>query len=249
MVGIAIIGMACRFPGGIDTIDDLWSALENRVNTASEVPDRPLESRTTTTPKTSGRPRRPMFAAPISSPRTFGRWMRRSSICRRASRKISIPQQRLMLEVVWEAFENAGLSLPAQAGRDVGVYVGGFMLDHMITLMDPTNRTLINANTAAGMMMTMLSNRISHAFDLRGPSLSIDTACSSSLTAFNYGCQDIWRGACDTAHGRRRQHHDPPSISDRHEQGPVPRARRRMQVVRRARRRLWPGRGGGRRVC
>ena len=109
------------------------------------------------------------------------------------------PQQRIMLEVVWEAFENAGLDLTAHAGGNVGVYTGGFMLDHMITQMGVSNRSVINQNTAAGMMMTMLSNRISHAFDLRGPSLSIDTACSSSLTAFNYGFQDVRNGICDMA--------------------------------------------------
>ncbi len=73
------------------------------------------------------------------------------------------------------------------------------MLDHMITQMSHPNRSQINQYSAAGMMMTMLSNRVSHVFDFRGPSLSIDTACSSSLVAFNYGCQDIWSGACELA--------------------------------------------------
>ncbi len=73
------------------------------------------------------------------------------------------PQQRLLLEVVWEAFENAGLSLPAHAGRNVGVYMGGFMLDHMISQMATSNRSQINQNTAAGMMMTMLFQpRVAH---------------------------------------------------------------------------------------
>ncbi|MEM7041255.1 MAG: SDR family NAD(P)-dependent oxidoreductase [Pseudomonadota bacterium] len=198
MVSIALVGMACRFPGGIETIDGLWSALENRLNTATEVP----EDRWSSDYYFSQDERAPAKA-----------YVRRANFLAHDVRTMDAaffdlpprvaenldPQQRLMLEVVWEAFENAGLSLPEHAGHDVGVYVGGFMLDHMITLMDTTNRTQINANTAAGMMMTMLSNRISHAFDLRGPSLSIDTACSSSLTAFNYGCQDIWRGACDMA--------------------------------------------------
>ncbi|MFO0940905.1 MAG: SDR family NAD(P)-dependent oxidoreductase [Pirellulales bacterium] len=104
-----------------------------------------------------------------------------------------------MLEVVWEAFENAGLSLPDHARRSVGVYVGGFMLDHMITQMTVANRSAINQYSAAGMMMTMLSNRVSHTFDFRGPSLSIDTACSSSLVAFNYACQDVWAKTCELA--------------------------------------------------
>jgi acyl transferase domain-containing protein/NAD(P)-dependent dehydrogenase (short-subunit alcohol dehydrogenase family)/acyl carrier protein len=198
MVGIAIIGMACRFPGGIDTIDGLWSALENRVNTASEVPNERWNSdyyhAEDERAPAKAYVRRANFLA--QDVRTMDAAF--FDLPPRVAENLD-PQQRLMLEVVWEAFENAGLSLPAHAKENVGVYVGGFMLDHMITLMDTTNRTLINANTAAGMMMTMLSNRISHAFDLRGPSLSIDTACSSSLTAFNYGCQDIWRGACDVA--------------------------------------------------
>ncbi len=80
------------------------------------------------------------------------------------------------------------------------VYVGGFMLDHMITQMSHPNRSQINQYSAAGMMMTMLSNRVSHVFDFRGPSLSIDTACSSSLVAFNYACQDIWSSACEMAY-------------------------------------------------
>jgi acyl transferase domain-containing protein len=124
--------------------------------------------------------------------------MRSSSTCPRVAENLD-PQQRLLLELIWEAFENAGLDLPAHAGHKVGVYVGGFMLDHMITLMQAANRARHNANTAAGMMMTMLANRLSHVFDLRGPSLSIDTACSSSLVAFSYACRDIWSGECDIA--------------------------------------------------
>ena len=74
-----------------------------------------------------------------------------------------------------------------------------FMLDHMITQMAFANRSQINQHSAAGMMMTMLSNRVSHTFNFCGPSLSIDTACSSSLVSFHVACQDIWRGACDMA--------------------------------------------------
>ena len=64
------------------------------------------------------------------------------------------PQQRTLLEVVWESFENAGLSLPQHSGKNVGVYVGGFMLDHMINQMSPGNRSIINQHTATGMMMS-----------------------------------------------------------------------------------------------
>ena len=195
---IAVVGMSCRFPGGIDDVDLLWEALVGKRNTAAEVPPDRWSSDW-------------FFSEHASAP---GRaYVRRGNFLAQDIRTLDAPffdlpprvaenldpQQRLMLEVVWEAFENAGIPLPALAGENVGVYVGGFMLDHMITHMNPANASIINQNTAAGMMMTMLSNRISHAFDLRGPSLSIDTACSSSLTAFNYGCRDLWSGVCDVA--------------------------------------------------
>lgn len=195
---IAIVGMACRFPKGLNNIDALWNALSSKFSAIDTVP----ESRWTAD--------RYFSSNPISKGKAY---IRRGGfltediatfdasffgITPRDAENMD-PQQRLLLEVVWEAFENAGISLPASRGKRVGVYVGGFMLDHMITQMTPSNRSQINQNTAAGMMMTMLSNRISHTFDLRGPSLSIDTACSSSLVAFHYGCQDLWRGDCEMA--------------------------------------------------
>ena len=195
---LAIVGMACRFPKGLESIAALWDALCSRFNTADVVPkdrwtaDRYFSSNAISKGKSYIR-RGNFLKQDVSTfdANFFG-------ISPRDAENMD-PQQRLLLEVVWEAFENAGLNMLDHAGRQVGVYVGGFMLDHMITQMTPANRSQINQNTAAGMMMTMLSNRISHTFDLRGPSLSIDTACSSSLVAFHYACQDLWRGACELA--------------------------------------------------
>ncbi|MFV0383185.1 SDR family NAD(P)-dependent oxidoreductase [Paracoccus sp. (in: a-proteobacteria)] len=198
MNSVAVVGLACRLPGGLDSIPELWQALLNKVNTADTVPkDRwDAERYYSDDPAMPGKGyvRRGNFLK--QDFRSFDAAF--FDLPPRVAENLD-PQQRLMLEVVWEAFENAGLDLPAHAGRNIGVYTGGFMLDHMITMMSLPNRALINQNTAAGMMMTMLSNRVSHAFDLRGPSLSIDTACSSSLTAFNYGFQDIRSGKAEMA--------------------------------------------------
>jgi acyl transferase domain-containing protein len=195
---IAIVGMSCRFPKGLHDIETLWGALQSKFNAIDTVPsdrwtaDRYFSSNAISKGKAYIR-RGGFLSQDISTfdASFFG-------ISPRDAENMD-PQQRILLEVVWEAFENAGLILPDHAGRPVGVYVGGFMLDHMITQMTPSNRSQINQNTAAGMMMTMLSNRISHTYDLRGPSLSIDTACSSSLVAFHYACQDLWRGDCEMA--------------------------------------------------
>lgn len=194
---IAIISMACRFPK-LDNIAELWDALRTRFNAADTVPpDRWDANRyfsTNEVSKGKSYVRRGGFVK--QDVRSFDASF--FGISPREAENMD-PQQRLILEVVWEAFENCGLKIPDFAGRQVGVYVGGFMLDHMITQMGLGNRSSINQHSAAGMMMTMLSNRVSHTYDFRGPSLSIDTACSSSLVAFHYACQDVWRGACEMA--------------------------------------------------
>jgi len=107
------------------------------------------------------------------------------------------PQQRLLLEVAWEAFEDAGIPQEQFSGSLTGVFVGGFMLDHLVLQTKESNRHLINAHSPGGVMMTVLSNRLSHALNLRGPSLTLDTACSSSLVALHYACQSLRLRECD----------------------------------------------------
>lgn len=198
MKTLAIVGMACRFPKGLESIDQLWNALVNRFSAIDTVPaDRwSVERYFSSNPVAKGKSyiQRGGFLSHDIHRFDAGFF----GISPRDAENMD-PQQRLLLEVVWEAFENSGMILPEYSGKKVGVYVGGFMLDHMITQMSASNRSQINQNTAAGMMMTMLSNRISHTYDFRGPSLSIDTACSSSLVAFHYACQDLWRGQSEMA--------------------------------------------------
>ena len=93
------------------------------------------------------------------------------------------PQQRLLLELVWEALEDAGIPASGLAGREVGVFVGASALDY-------GNRSVFDlpagdAYFATGNTLSLLSNRLSYIFDLRGPSMTIDTACSSSLVALH----------------------------------------------------------------
>ncbi|MFF7993529.1 amino acid adenylation domain-containing protein [Kitasatospora xanthocidica] len=109
------------------------------------------------------------------------------------------PQQRKLLEVSWEALEDGGLRPAELAGREVGVYMGAFTLDWKILQFADLDFDTIAAHTATGTMMTMVSNRISHCFDFRGPSVSIDTACSSSLVAVHLACQSLLRGETELA--------------------------------------------------
>ena len=101
------------------------------------------------------------------------------------------PQQRLLLECTWEAFEDAGIPIERASGSATVLFIGGFCLDHLVLHTKPANRHLVDAHSAGGVTMTVLSNRISHAFNLKGPSLTLDTACSSSLVAVHYACRRL----------------------------------------------------------
>ncbi len=107
------------------------------------------------------------------------------------------PQQRLLLEVVWEALEDARIAPSSLAGTEVGVYVGASSLDHgNLLASDPA---AIESHFMTGNTLSVVSNRISYAFDWHGPSFTVDTACSSSLVAFAQALSDLKAGRIDTA--------------------------------------------------
>ncbi len=109
------------------------------------------------------------------------------------------PQQRLVLEVAWEALEQAAIDPHALSGQAVGVYVGGFTTDHLLNQFSAQARSALGRFSAAGSTLTMLANRLSYALDLRGPSFTVDTACASSLTALAAAVRDLQTGACRMA--------------------------------------------------
>ncbi|KAL9031280.1 MAG: hypothetical protein Q9196_000687 [Gyalolechia fulgens] len=105
--------------------------------------------------------------------------------------------QRKLLEVIYEAFENAGETWESISGSRTGVFVGTFSLDHW--LMQARDWDYPRSYATTGASTSILSNRISYMFNLRGPSLSIDTACSSSMYAIHLAINSIRNGDCDSA--------------------------------------------------
>lgn len=196
MEPIAIIGMGCRFADAADP-EAFFELLKKGVDATREVPedrwslrsfydpDRRIPGKLSTS-RGGFLPQIDRFDAHF-----FGISPREAAYMD--------PQQRLMLEVSWEAMEDAGLVPECLAGGDVGVFVGAFTLDYKAIQLGRLNRNLIDAHTATGAMMTMVSNRVSYVFDFRGPSMSIDTACSSSLVAVHLACQSIRGGECSIA--------------------------------------------------
>lgn len=194
---VAIIGMGCRMPGGASDHRTFWRNLaEGKDCITPTPPDRydvsTLGSRHRDKPgRLVGGRGGYIDGFDEFDPAFFG-------ISPREADHMD-PQQRKLLEVAWEALEDGGQRPDELAGSNVGVYVGAFTLDYKILQFADLDFTTLAAHTATGTMMTMVSNRISYCFDLRGPSLSIDTACSSSLVAVHLACQALNRGESDLA--------------------------------------------------
>jgi acyl transferase domain-containing protein/acyl carrier protein len=195
---LAIIGMGCRFPGGASSPAAFWELLANGTDAIIEVPkDRwNIERFYDPDPEMPGKMY--MRAGGFLKERIDQFDAMFFGMSPREAASLD-PQQRMLLEVAWEAMEDAGLPVDRLAGADVGVYVGALTLDNMLTQLHPLNRDRIGVHTAVSTMMTMLSNRLSYAFDFRGPSISMDTACSSSLVALHEASQAIWNGECSMA--------------------------------------------------
>ncbi|WP_418957515.1 amino acid adenylation domain-containing protein [Streptomyces tritici] len=194
---IALIGIGCRFPGGADDHRTFWRNLvEGRDCITDTPPDRydaaGLGSRDPSKPgRLVGGRGGYIDGVDEFDPEFFG-------ISPREAHAMD-PQQRKLLEVAWEALEDGGQKPAELAGRDVGVFVGAFTLDYKILQFSDLRFDTLGAHTATGTMMTMVSNRISHCFDFRGPSLSVDSACSSSLVAVHLACESLRSGESSLA--------------------------------------------------
>lgn len=189
---IAIIGIGCRFPGSANDYESFWQNLIEGKDCLSNTPkNRYNASNLYSQDKakagrlTGGRGGY-IDGFDEFDPAFFGIGPREA--------ECMDPQQRKLLEVAWEALEDAGQKPFSLSGQPIGVYIGGFTLDYKIVQFADLSFKSIAAHTATGTMMTLLSNRLSYCFDLRGPSMSVDTACSSSLVTVHLACESILRG-------------------------------------------------------
>ncbi|MFD8694715.1 type I polyketide synthase [Kitasatospora purpeofusca] len=192
---IAIVGVGCRFPGGVTDPDSYWELLTTGTDTIGEIPaDRwDVDAFYDEQPRTPGKhsTRWGGFLDHIDrfDHEFFG-------ISRREAVSMD-PQQRLVLEVAWEALEDAGQAPDALAGSRTGVFLGICSNDYAgLLFREPQD---ITAHASTGVAHSIASGRLSYLLDLRGPSVSVDTACSSSLVAVHQACQNLRLGECDLA--------------------------------------------------
>jgi amino acid adenylation domain-containing protein len=192
---IAIVGMACALPGGIDSPLALWQFLRRGGDAVIDIPsDRwnvaaVFDPEPGTPGKAASRWAGLLLDISGFDAGFFGISPREAAVMD--------PQQRLLLEVAWRALEDAGIPAERLAGTRTGVYVGISHSDY--NAIQQFDRRQIDVHTATGGALSIAANRLSHRFDLRGPSLAIDTACSSSLVALDAACTALLTGTCDAA--------------------------------------------------
>nr|WP_314073712.1 SDR family NAD(P)-dependent oxidoreductase [uncultured Roseococcus sp.] len=192
---LTILGLATRLPGAAN-LDELWSVLADRRSTIRNAP--PVgrwRSERFLSPDRQARGMAYTFAGGyLADPFAFD--AAAFGLSPREAAQMD-PQQRLLLEVTWEAMEDAGLPPSKLRGQRVGVYIGASTTDYAdVPLLD---LGAIEPHFMVGNSLSILSNRISHIYDLRGPSLTIDTACSSSIVALAQAARALETGEIDLA--------------------------------------------------
>ena len=184
---VAVIGIGCRFPGGVHSPEGFWQLLAAGTDAVGTLP----EGRWSTDTLEYSRDGAFLDNVDLFDHDFFG--------IAPAEAVHMDPQQRLLLETAWEALEHAGIAADRTRGSRTGVFVGAIYADYLVRQLREAGVDNINAYYGTGNTLSAMAGRLSYHFGWLGPSISVDTACSTSLVAVHLACNAIRNRECDTA--------------------------------------------------
>jgi polyketide synthase 13 len=193
-VDIAVVGLATRFPGDMNSPGETWQALLEGRDAITDLPEGRWSEFTS----------EPRVAELVAKARTRGGYLKDIkgfdseffALSKTEADNID-PQQRMALELTWEALEYARIPASSLRGTAVGVFVGTSVPDYsFLAMSDPT---VAHPYAITGTASSIVANRVSYFYDFHGPSIAVDTACSSSLVATHQAVQALRSGECDVA--------------------------------------------------
>ncbi len=189
---IAIVGISCKLPGGIETPEELWEVLAKGESLVGELPQERFTWPTEIDPETThpGINRGGFIKDIACFDASFFRISPKEAQC-------IDPQQRILLELAWSCLEQARVLPKELKDKNVGVFVGASGSDYARLLQEAGIE--VEAHQATGNSLAVLANRISYFFDFSGPSLQMDTACSSSLVAVHSAVRSLQQNECSQA--------------------------------------------------
>ncbi|KAH7821909.1 putative polyketide synthase PksE [Monocercomonoides exilis] len=195
---IAIVGLGARLPGGANSPEQFWNLLLEGYDAITDIPKDRWDGKYFHDPENLG-----LVGKSIQDKGGFLKGYNIDEVDLKffylspREAKTLDPNQRLLLEVTYETFENAGVALEQMSGSRTGVFVGISATDYS-HLQFPDINT-IDVHTQTGVSTSIVANRISYFYNLIGPSFIVDTACSSTLVALNCACQSMRTHECDSA--------------------------------------------------